>query len=408
MKNRIALIFLFAGIFAAQSQAQPDVVRNYGQGGRVDWCPTSNKIAFDESITDPSGKTGTWFDVMTADISPSGVLSNFNDLSFNSPYIPAHPRRHVGNPAFSMDCNLMAIQVESDSEPCATASDPSHCEEDAGPGNGLYNDVYICGLNTKRTAFTGCSQVTHVSTAPVVQFAEAGGVLHTVFSHDSPSSRVCWGEMTSIGSMIGTDSKGIWQIGCSELRYTGGVLSEIGGASYVQPTVAGGQQKFYEFGASGGNFGSTYGFHDDGWLYFVGNLKAGQEGNDYNLYRYNWYHGILQPLTADTDVWNELPHIAPNGQQLIWSSVRDNPAWTNSPSQQPLLDIWSMQLPAPTDFTSLGSDFVSLTSFNVPGSPEYSPIRLSMADQAWNPDGSSFIVCAAHPELEGIIYMRVK
>lgn len=407
MKNAIALIFIFAGISAAQFNTQPDVVRNYGQGGRVDWCPTSNKIAFDELMTDPTGKTGSWFDVVTADIDSTGALSNLHDLSFNSPYLPSHPRKHVGNPAFSMDCNLMAIQVESDAEPCASGSNPSNCEEKASPGNGLYNDLYICTLNSQRTAFLGCTQVTHVSMAAVKPNATPGGVLHPVFSHDSPSSRVCWGEMTGLGSMTGTDSAGIWEIGCSTLSYTGGVLSEVNTPKYVQPTVAGGQQKFYEFGSSGGRFGTTYGFEDDGWLYFVGNLKAGQAGNDYNVYRYNWFHKILQPLSNDSNVWNELPHIAPTGQSLIFSSVRDNPAWTNAAGQAPLLDLWKMQLPAPTDVTSLGSDLAALTAYNVPGSPTYNATRLSMADQAWSPDGTAFIVCAAHPELEGVVYMKV-
>lgn len=304
------------------------------QGGRVDWSPTGDLIAFDRM-----GEDG-YYDVWL--MKPDGIEQRC--LTCGKPGVP---QKHNGQPAWhptgqyvvfqSQDPNLKGLpSIFARAERVLT-----------GPGAGINNNLWLMSSDGNRFW-----QLTSIE--------EKMGVLHPHFSHDG--KKLLWSERVSNEPKPG----GQWMIKVAEFSIIGD-QPRLENIQELQP----GNLLFYE----------THGFSPDDKTILFSATKTGQYA-DLDIYTYSLATVDLKILTdPNLYQWDEHAHFSPDGTKIIWMSSMEIEQQIKN--NQVITDYWMMN----TDGTQKGR----LTYFNQPNAPEYSDTSVTAADLSFSPDGKKIV-----------------
>lgn len=319
-------------------------------GGRVDWSPDGDWIAFDRCDGEgdiyrlyriqPDGSEET---CLTCD------MEEFEGLQ-------------VGQPAHHPDGEWIVFQVEKE----VHYGDSSV----AHPGAGLYMDLWAMEVDVRQP----------VVLTDVGGTTPAGGVLHPHFSHDG--ERLLWGNRTGSSGEFGD-----WEIAVAEFETRGDVvLEDI--ATYDPSAGDEDATDWYEV--------QDWGLEDE-QIYFAASLQPEQHDYAMDVYRMDLASESLERLTSAAGVdgesafWQEHAKLSPRGDVVAY--VSSNPEEIvedeEDRSQWLVLDLWLMNPD--------GSDATRITGFNVDeGYDEYDEGRVRVADFAWSPDGSQIALLAIY------------
>lgn len=298
-------------------------------GGRVDWSPDGQAIAFDRLGDD--GKWDLW--LMDADGGDAECLSCEH---------PDLPSGDMGQPAWHPSGEWLVFQVESPDHP--TDAMPTH------PGAGVYNDLMLMRMED-RAVFMLYDVADGTGD-------DKGGTLHAVFSHAGDKllftdyQRSCW-----------TCPVGDWQIALADVVLDGDA-PRLGDRVNYEP---GEKQLWYE----------THGFGpDDSWIYF----SAATEGQNFlssDLVRMDLDTApAYQRITTTAgfqarEYWayDEHAKLSPAGDAIIWLSDESGVAeyWMANPD---------------------GSGRFQLTAVNTAGHAHAALVNdlySVPSDNAWNP-----------------------
>ena len=327
-------------------------------GGRVDWCHTIGKIAFDARDVD------SLFDLWI--MSPDG--SDAHCLTCGRTDIP---QRHIGQPAWHPSGRWIVFQCEKDPNYSPSDSHVTVYVEGANtcaPGSGWSNDLWCVDLED-----TTFYRLTNLLTKknwsdphPIT------GVLHAHFSHDG--RYLIYSEL--VDGLIDLGEKGnfgLWRIIMAEFDTSGGTPHLVPVDSFTPSEYP--HITWFE----------THGFSpDDRKIIFTANPGLHQRDTYGDICVIDLATRRLTNLTPEEDsVWDEHAHISPDGGRIIWISSK---GYTFDP------DRWRHTLR--TDWyimNSDGSNKVRLTYFNQPGSREYTGHRTICADACWNASGDSLV-----------------
>ena len=299
-------------------------------GGRLDWSPDGQRLAFDRL-----GEDG-YFDVYTMATNGTDVRC----LTCNKDGLPA---KSMGNPAWHPSGNYLAFQAQNAYQGLGSITDYF-----ANPGIGVNNDLWIGDKEGVR--------FWRMTTVPTQQ----GAVLHPQFSPQG--NRLLWSERLSTdGGKWGT-----WALKLADFRIDGSGVPHVDNVRTLQP---GAQRQMYE----------SHGFSPDGRLIlFSGNLEAGQAETGADIYLLDPASGQLTNLTQSMDEWDEHAHFSPDGSTIVWMTNRSQ--------------SWSMLFGVlHTDFWTMnadGSNKRRLTWFNDHSSPQFLSGGVIAADSSWSPDGT--------------------
>jgi hypothetical protein len=199
-------------------------------GGRVDWAPSGDRIAYD--APDANGVFGVYT------MAPDGTDSICVSCS-----VDGLPGRNVGNPAWDPSGNYLVVIAEKAVHGgTAFATDP---------GRGLHSDLYLIDVAAKK-AFP----LTNLPDGPNT------GVLHPHFSHDGKF--LSWSQMTDGSNPLQPQkAAGYWTLETAsiEIGPDGASLSDV-------KTFAPGGDAFYEnhgFSSSGERLIFTSNYQDPLW-----------------------------------------------------------------------------------------------------------------------------------------------
>jgi hypothetical protein len=300
-------------------------------GGRVDWSPDGQWIAYDRK-----GDDGL-YDVYL--MRPDG--SDVECLTCEHPDLPAG--RQIGQPAWHPSGEFIVMQVEK----AAHANDTSH----SAPGLASYHDLWVMRLPDR-----GCYQLTDVSDG--IGGTPMGGSLHPVFSHDG--TRILWTDMQDFGAGLGLF--GDWQLSLGDFL--------------PSPTPQLANRLDFNPGESG-HWYESHGFGpDDTWIYFSGNTMGTWE----------LFSDINRMVIDDAPDFSRLtfsagPAVGEPGhydEHAHYTNAFDAMLWLNDESG--ISEYWM----ANAD----GSERLQLTHFNTAGFPEHELVRglrSVPSDNAWNP-----------------------
>lgn len=255
------------------------VIKN--EGGRVDWSPADDLIAFDSPGTD--GYSDVY--VMKSDGADSRCLTcEKSEL----------PGKHMGNPAWHPSGKYVVFMAEKARHPGSS--------ELAKPGRGTYNDLWLtdaAGLNFWR--------LTDLPVPP------ATSVLHPHFSNDG--KMLLWAERLESGGLWG-----VWALKIADFRMVG-ERPELSNLRTYQPGTT---PRFYE----------SHGFTpDDKNILFAANMES-QSETGFDIYKMNLATGKFINLTNTPNVWDEHGQISPDGKKIVWVSSQG--------LKVPQLDMWIM------------------------------------------------------------------
>ena len=297
------------------------------EGGRIDWLPRGERLAFDRRGADG------YFDIYTMTTLGSDVRCLTCDKT-------ELPNKSIGNPAWHPSGNYIAFVAQNSYAGLGTITDYF-----ANPGAGVNNDLWIMDKDGRQ--FWPLTQVK----------PREGGVLHPHFSRNG--DKLIWSErMSSAGGPWGT-----WAIRLADFTLTGGTPA-ISNIQTLQPGV---QHRMYE----------THGFTPDGrQILFSGNLQEGQDEESADIYLYNLQTGALTNLTDSMDEWDEHAQFSPDGRFIIWMTNKGQPS---IPLGGLRTDYWLMD--------ANGTNKRRLTYFNERGHAEYMQGGVIAADATWSPDG---------------------
>jgi len=302
-------------------------------GGRVDWSPKGDLIAFDK-------REYRYYNVYT--MYPDG--SNEICLTCGKAELPG---KHVGNPAWHPSGEWIVFQVEKENHYGSSGW--------SMPGIGLNSDLWIMssdGNNFYQLTFLKTKQHWWDKTPTT-------GVLHPHFSHDG--SKLFWVERLGPGGLWGE-----WALKVADFKIENGV-PKLENVKMFQPRE---QKLFYE----------SHGFtKDDDKIIFSGNLELNQHETGLDIYMMDLETKKLTRLTDTYDEWDEHAQISPDGNKIVWMSNKGYDFDPNKP-EDVVSDYWIMNVD--------GSNKRQLTYFNKPGYPEYTGERITAADSSWSPDGS--------------------
>jgi Tol biopolymer transport system component len=298
-------------------------------GGRMDWSPTAERIAFDR--LGPDG----YFDIYS-------MVTDGSDVRCLTCDKPGLPNKSMGNPAWHPTGNYIAFQAQNAYTGLGDITDYF-----ANPGSGLNNDLWIMDKDGAR--------FWQITTVP----NRLGAVLHPQFSRQG--DRILWSErLSSDGGKWGT-----WALKLADFRIDSAGVPHVDNIRTLQP---GAQHQMYE----------SHGFSPDGrQLLFSGNLEVGQAENAADIYLYDPVADQLKNLTQTMDEWDEHAHFSPDGNTIVWM--------TNKSQTLSMLfgvlrtDYWTMNID--------GSNKRRLTYFNDFWSPQFVSGGVIAADATWSPDG---------------------
>jgi Tol biopolymer transport system component len=308
-----------------------------GVGGRVDWSPDGERIAFDKL-----GEDG-YFDVWT--MKPDG--SDQECLTCDN---PAVPQKHNGNPAWHPSGKYLVMQ-SLDEEAEGPLSGTDIYKVYTNPGAGFRNRLWLMTSDGEKAW-------------PLTDGQDGLGVLHPHFSHSG--SQLIWSQMISTEpALIGS-----WVIMLADITFEHDE-PELHNVTVLQP----GEMQWYE----------THGFSpDDSALLFTGMPFGGNEA-DFDIYVLNLDSQAFSALTDSAlRQWDEHAHFSPDGTRIIWMSSMG--------IDQRVEDLH--QLKVKTDYWIMnadGSHKDRLTHFNDSGAPEHILGRVIAADFAFSPDGKGLV-----------------
>jgi Tol biopolymer transport system component len=320
------------------------------KGGRVDWSPDGEWIAYDRR-----GPDGFW-DVYRVHLDGTGNECFTCDM-------PALPNRHQGNPAYHPSGRWLVFQAEQPYHYADSIHWP--CE----PGRGIYNELWL--LDLEAGAF---HKLNTVNNRP-----PAGGSLHPQFSRDG--TKLLWGDFQ--GGRGG--EFGDWRIAVADFVTT--PVPHLENITYYEP----GERKiWYE----------THGWSlDDSKILFTAATLSGQNDLAMDIYWMDLSTEELIRLTESSGrggepaEWDEHAHLSPLGGVIAWMS--SNGYGIDPDPDAPVTDwlrceLWLMNAD--------GSDKRRVTYFNEPGHPEFAGGRAVVSDLAWSPDGTRVVMRVQFPE----------
>lgn len=326
----------------AEQQSPVKSIRTIEEnGGRVDWSPKGDLIAFDRKGED--GYYDIW--IMNTDGSQQKCLT------CNNPDLPMHN----GNPTWYASGEYIAFQGV---DPCLRCRILERWTRH--PGGGINNNLWI--VNKEGTRFW---QVTKVK--------DRMGVLHPHFSYDG--KKILWAEKVNNEPKAWGDW--VMKIADFSIQNNEPVISNI-------ITVKPDNLQFFE----------THGFSPDNSKITFSAFYPAKSRRTYNgectsldEYIYDLNTEKLSRLTNDTSEWDEFLQFSPDGKKLIWMSSRDIPQERDKNGDiiggKLKADYWIMDAD--------GSNKRQLTHFNTPGYPEYTPSGKAPADYSWSPDGKKIV-----------------
>ncbi len=298
-------------------------------GGRVDWSPDGQTIAFDRLGNDD--KWDLWLMDANGD--------NQECLTCNRPDLGDGD---MGQPAFHPSGEWLAFQRES----------PDHRENwlPTHPGAGVYNDLMVMRLSDR--------EVFMLNDVADGNSGENGATLHAVFSH--AGNQILWTDGEP-GCM--TCPFRDWQIALADFVVEDGVPSLTNRQNF-QPGQEG---LWYE----------THGFGlDDSWIYFA----ASTEGQ-------NFFAADIIRMSLDTApeyirltetggrgidekrAYDEHAKLSPYGDAMMWLN-----------DESGIAEYWMMRPD--------GSGRFQVTDFNTEGHPHYDLVHGKNSvpsDNAWHP-----------------------
>src|SRR5262245_36896856 len=122
-------------------------------GGRVNYCPAVERIAFDRRITDSGdSRADGWFNVFTADLDGQREHAVTFGTNFGwSETLGREAWRHVGLPTWSHDGQYLLLSVEEIdmSAPASTSPNVEH-HVAMQPGRGTANSIALWRLEDDR------------------------------------------------------------------------------------------------------------------------------------------------------------------------------------------------------------------------------------------------------------------
>jgi Tol biopolymer transport system component len=344
--GKLVSLFLALGTFAcvaetpgitlaqAETCAGADVKLVKTKGGRLDWHPNGTRIAFDRR-----NALNGCYDVWTMNVDGSDETC----LTCTSLDIPTN---NHGQPAYHPSGRYLVFQVEKQfhlGNPCGIA---------ANPGAGVYNDLYVMDLTTRKSR-----------AIVTVQNGINYGVLHPHFSPDG--TKLSWSQAYSSTSWQPGFEAGKWALMLGDVSIDGYGTMRISNVRQVLPKV-GGVEGFIE------NHGFT---PDNQSLLFTSNQGYGvQLDRRADVYRSDLTGGNLVQLTSFG--YNEHGTISRAGKLAYMSS-----------------NWGSTGLSDGTEFyvaNADGSNACRASHFNTPGYLEYQNAETTAADLSWSPDGSRF------------------
>lgn len=332
---------VFVSVWAActVAQAQDQRVSSFAllasQGNRPAWS-VNNIIAYDA----PSG--AGFFDVYT--MNPDG--SNVQCLTCGVATLPPYNK---GLPDWHPSGNYFALEVETVAfTPGTSAGNGST------PGGGYGNDLFIADAAGKNYY-----QMTNVNQTG----GGVSGVLHERFSHDG--TKILWSQA------IPGSSGQLYNMILADFSVDANGVPSISNLTSLPPCASG--QYFCE----GGTFSL-----DDSTVFFTGTLD-GQQKTGLDIYSYNLNTGVTTNLTNSPNTWDELPIALPTENKILWMSGHGNPDARDLKS-----DYWTM------DYD--GGNKLQVTFYNAPGAIQWDSVQgsgpgVSSAEEAWSPDGSTFL-----------------
>ena len=300
-----------------------------GRGGRVDWSTTGEFVVFDRK-----GNDGGFDLYFTRDFKSEQCLT------CNHPDLP-NQKRNYGQPVIHPSGRFIVFQAEKQKHgfiiPLAT-----------NPGAGVFNDIWIYDLQTKRA-----------KPLLVVSNNKHSGVLHPQFSKDG--KQLSWSEMyRGANFKVAGQHAGSWKLKVASFSPSG--LTNI---KEYQP----GEEVIYE----------NHGFsHDGKWLYFSSNMQRSRAVNlNTDIHKIHLLSGKLVRLTHQG--YNEHAHISPDGKYIVWmSSVGNGKTYDY---YRVGTDYWIMNID--------GSNKRRLTHLNKPGHKHFRGRYAIAADFAWDPSSSA-------------------
>ena len=358
----------FEGIREYSLKSITEIVAN--NGGRVDWCPENNLIAY-ESMT-PDNKSDIW--IMDSDGSNRRCLT-----------CGEFPDRYVGQSSWSPDGQYILFQVEKEDHGILDGKIPGRVLE---PGWGIHNDLWVMKVDVNKSQPL-------IEKWRLVEVPIGKGVVHSHFSSDG--SKILWSEIISFddsdpytwenakkafertGNLAHVTKKWAlqdWRLKVADFSAVNGIpfLTNISTLPRLPDTKI--LHEAHGFSPNGASVLFTSNDKRDALSWFA-----------FDIYSYNLDTGVLKQLTETTDIWEEHAHYSPDGKKIIWSS---NKGFDIGSYQR---EYWLMD--------SDGGNKKQLTHFHAYGYPEYTGAYSAMmcADNAWSADGTS--VVAFIKELNG-------
>ncbi len=305
-------------------------------GGRVDWSPDGQTIAFDRLGSD--GKWDLWLMDATGE-NQECITCDRPELGYGD----------MGQPAFHPSGEWLAFQREA----------PDHRDNwlPTHPGAGVYNDLMILRLYDR--------EVFMLNDVADGTNGKNGGTLHSVFSHSG--DQILWTDYER-GCM--TCPVGDWQIALADFVIENGLPS----LTNRQNFNPGQEGLWYE----------THGFGlDDSWIYF----SAASEGQNFltsDIVRMDFANTSEYIRLTETggksldETWayDEHAHLAPDGDAMIWLN-----------DESSVSEFWMMRPDR--------SGRMQVTFFNTEGHPHNDLVdgKYSVpSDNAWNksaPEGTA-------------------
>jgi Tol biopolymer transport system component len=330
----------------AQLNERPDTPRVSSvqvlkeDGGRVDWCHETDRIAFDRA-----GGDG-YFDVWVMNSDGTG------EKCLTSRRVPGLPQRHIGNPSWHPSGRYIVFQAQKQRAPRRT-------DNVAVPGAGVLNDLWL--MTSDGEHFWKLWDLDFVKSR------DAPAVLHPHFSRDG--RQLCWSER------VGDSDRafGEWVIRVADFT-----VDERGPRVRRPRTFRPGTRKsFYE----------THGFSQDGSrVLFTGNQDGSLE-----IYEVDLETERVTRLTRAPKVWDEHAHYSPDADWIAWISSQGR-AFRRRPFELQT-EYWLMRPD--------GSEKQQITWFNEPGHPHHrgKPFVVA-ADSAWGPQGKRLVALLInqHPD----------
>jgi Tol biopolymer transport system component len=350
------------------------------KGGRVDWSPKGDVIAYDR--VNEKGYFEIW------SMRPNG--SSQQCLTCGK---SGSPKRHKGNPAYHADGQWIVFQAErddvGDSGQGGTASggfrrggrgmmlNPAARADFFGaPGRGFVNDLWIMDARGDRYWKV------------VTTDRRVGGILHPHFSRRG--DKLTWAQRIGAGNAVmgvGSGGFGQWDIRVADFSVVNGEpkLSNI--HSY-QP---GRKKQLFE----------THGFSADGSkVIYCATSERGSNKIAFDVYLFDLQNKELTNLTDSPDEWDEHGQISPDGTKVLWMSSKGMPLTARAAEVK--TDFWIMNID--------GSNKQRLTWFNDPKNPQYIKGGVTAGDSSWSPDGKhvvGYLIEDATRNLGKIVMMDV-